>query len=363
MEEYIKEYPESGFMRDLPYGLELLGENLLDISHLPFSHHSVGGFCREDARPLQLRALSKKERLQSIKQEAEAVDIHEDLQLSNRNYSAPVFQVEVQNASLSDPTFMARNRTRQVEANSTATSGFYDPCHIRYRRVFGGRSGANIELFLCPTASGKSRVFFFNTFERALKRNMDEAVNAQKDWFGRMKQRFINSRIRILVGGSEWHGHMVAHDIFDGDGIFLNKQGDRMNRDGLTYKDYFIPTTADVLVKNYRRWLDSAAEITLTRYGKEGMAAVASATGTVADPSGQPAYLDRDQREQMLDRYSSHTKNCKICSQALSKLQKNRSTMDVIRTAMLGAVGASSSTLSICFFWPCQEEVLHRLPE
>jgi phenylpropionate dioxygenase-like ring-hydroxylating dioxygenase large terminal subunit len=31
------------FMRDLPYGFELLGENLLDLAHLPFSHHGVGG--------------------------------------------------------------------------------------------------------------------------------------------------------------------------------------------------------------------------------------------------------------------------------------------------------------------------------
>jgi hypothetical protein len=29
------------FMQDLPYGMELLGENLLDLSNLPFSHHFV----------------------------------------------------------------------------------------------------------------------------------------------------------------------------------------------------------------------------------------------------------------------------------------------------------------------------------
>jgi pheophorbide a oxygenase len=33
----------SCFMRDLPYGYELLAENLLDLAHLPFSHHGVGG--------------------------------------------------------------------------------------------------------------------------------------------------------------------------------------------------------------------------------------------------------------------------------------------------------------------------------
>ena len=41
-----------GFQRDLPYGYELLGENLADISHLPFSHHSVGTLNRVDGRRL-----------------------------------------------------------------------------------------------------------------------------------------------------------------------------------------------------------------------------------------------------------------------------------------------------------------------
>ena len=51
-----------GFMRDLPYGFELLGENLADISHLPFSHHSVGTLNRGDGRPVPLEMLSEAER-------------------------------------------------------------------------------------------------------------------------------------------------------------------------------------------------------------------------------------------------------------------------------------------------------------
>ena len=44
LEEWYKIRGDSScFMRDLPYGYELLGENLLDLSHLPFSHHGVGG--------------------------------------------------------------------------------------------------------------------------------------------------------------------------------------------------------------------------------------------------------------------------------------------------------------------------------
>ena len=48
-----------GFQRDLPYGYELLGENLADISHLPFSHHSVGTLNRADGRLEMLQNLQK----------------------------------------------------------------------------------------------------------------------------------------------------------------------------------------------------------------------------------------------------------------------------------------------------------------
>mmetsp|Transcript_45548 Transcript_45548/g.110835 ORF Transcript_45548/g.110835 Transcript_45548/m.110835 type:complete len:385 (+) Transcript_45548:171-1325(+) len=50
------------FQRDLPYGYELLGENLLDLSHLPFSHHSVGGLDRESGGPIPFVMLSDEQK-------------------------------------------------------------------------------------------------------------------------------------------------------------------------------------------------------------------------------------------------------------------------------------------------------------
>lgn len=37
------------FVRDLPYGYDALVENLLDPSHVPFSHHGVMGPARRYA--------------------------------------------------------------------------------------------------------------------------------------------------------------------------------------------------------------------------------------------------------------------------------------------------------------------------
>eukprot|EP00539_Tryblionella_compressa_P004066 CAMPEP_0178750426 /NCGR_PEP_ID=MMETSP0744-20121128/9974_1 /TAXON_ID=913974 /ORGANISM="Nitzschia punctata, Strain CCMP561" /LENGTH=363 /DNA_ID=CAMNT_0020403979 /DNA_START=128 /DNA_END=1215 /DNA_ORIENTATION=+ len=52
------------FMRDLPYGYELLGENLLDLSHLPFSHHSVGYLSRDLGGPLPFQMLKDSQKSQ-----------------------------------------------------------------------------------------------------------------------------------------------------------------------------------------------------------------------------------------------------------------------------------------------------------
>ena len=64
---------------------------------------------------------------------------------------------------------------------------------------------------------------------------------------------------------------------------------------------------------------------------------------------GEPWYevltRARNCREEMLDRYESHTKNCKICSAALAKNEKKRKRFEVARSIINGGIGASSSTL------------------
>ena len=83
------------FQRDLPYGFEYLGENLADVSHLPFSHHSVGALNREDSCPIPLELLSEAEKLDVAK-----LHKNEDKRLST-------FQVRVVNAGEHDPEIVA----------------------------------------------------------------------------------------------------------------------------------------------------------------------------------------------------------------------------------------------------------------
>lgn len=337
----------NGFMRDLPYGYELLGENLVDISHLPFSHHSVGGLNRIDGRPVPLKMLSRSESLQASKSQ------------NGHGAVLPLFQAQVINATEHDPEIVAMLKNPEAKTKSDpslalATVGFFDPCHVRYHRNPGIQgSSYEINLFLCPTSAGKSRVFLFTPFEAMLNsikpanssspRTMEEKPMEQGFSAAERNKKKLQPFFSVFRAAREFFkpkpagfaphmGHMIAHRIFDGDGIFLHKQGDRMRRSKLTYHDYHTPTSSDAIVNAYRRWLDRAASVTKS-VGEES-AAVAS--------TGGGSYHDDLARSEMLDRYTSHTAHCKICLVALKQLEDKRDETRMISTALLGASGASS---------------------
>jgi hypothetical protein len=108
---------------------------------------------------------------------------------------------------------------------------------------------------------------------------------------------------------------MMAHNFFDGDGIFLHKQGNRMKVADLTYKDYSTPASADVLLKQYRRFLDTAAKETR----KVGLDSIADAA------VGTESYGDDAQRSELLDWYNAHTTKCSVCMKSLQKARRKKS--------------------------------------
>jgi len=342
----LRRFHETGgtaraFQRDLPYGFELLGENLADISHLPFSHHSVGALNRGDGRPVPLEMISGAEKRITAKLQG---NNHDD-----GGGKLPLYQARVKNASEHDPEIVAAlkyNPALQAVADNTkatCTIGFFDPCHIRYHRNQGiPGSSYEIDLFMCPTAEGRSRVFLFTPFEKLLSKEdgkeyrpsglMQRTANklgANKlSLFSRAKKKSFSPHI----------GHMIAHSIFDGDGIFLNKQGDRMRRaNHSTYKDYHTPTSADLLVNAFRRWLGKAVEVTRAA-GHKGAASAAAG-------DGDNTYNDNRPRAELLDRYASHTATCNICQTALKSLKQKRDRLSLLSTTLIGATGASGVIL------------------
>lgn len=327
LERYYNVHGDSaGFMRDLPYGMELLGENLLDLSHLPFSHHSVGSLDRDLGGPLPLRMLSESERIEL------AVD--ED--------AVPLFQAEVQNAPEHDPVFMALSKSMgPLPDNSTTTIAYFEPCHVRYHRVGLGGKAVDVQLFMCPISAGKSRVFLFNVFESILppvNDDGDDNVGGRRNFRQRVKEFSVKAQIeklkkaiigRLFKPGSV-RSHMMSHAIFDGDGIFLHKQGDRMRRAGLTYRDYETPSSADVLLNAFRRFLDSSSKQAADRGATNALESV-----------GFRNYFDDEARSVLLDRYESHTVNCEICTEALESCRRRRDRYAILSTALAGAAGTS----------------------
>lgn len=269
--------PAAGFQRDLPYGYELLGENLLDVSHLPFSHHGVGGLAREAGGSLELRPLPPSPPAPgaarfsaAVLQPARDDPVLKGMAAAFPSASEPSENLprQPENASETRPRGTATRDPSSPppcfpqmvdSAAASVNISFFAPQHVRYERRPRPGAAANVELFLCPTAQGRSRVFLFNAFAAGAR----PAVPAS-----RMARLLLSKAVgavrRLLVGGPPPRSfgapgtvadHMLSHLIFDGDGIFLHYQGQRMAERGLSFRDYFTPTSAGALVL---RFLDTS---------------------------------------------------------------------------------------------------------
>mmetsp|Transcript_17413 Transcript_17413/g.31489 ORF Transcript_17413/g.31489 Transcript_17413/m.31489 type:complete len:409 (+) Transcript_17413:3-1229(+) len=340
-ESYEKFGADACFMRDLPYGMELLGENLLDLSHLPFSHHGVGKLQRDMGGELPLRVMGGQERVDYARWEEEfgATSKGHD----GTNYAVPLYQVEILNATQNDPMFLsiAAMLPNGVSPDANGTIAFFEPCHVRYRRERVSGTFGHVELFMSPTSAGKSRVFLWNTIRRpppaapsGEKQSLKSRL-ASLSPMAAIKKRVIAK----LMNPASARSHTMAHLIFDGDGIFLHKQGNRMQSSGQTFRQYSTPTAADVLLNSYRRYLDAAAKLSIERSGSNAAAESVSFIGS--------AYRDDMPRSVMLDRYESHTKHCSVCSAELARCEKRKGFYETAEVSFAGAGGASAVALLI----------------
>jgi Pheophorbide a oxygenase len=308
---------------------------------------------RKIGGPLPTRMLSEAERKENVLWEKK---YHTDDNNTNDTETMVLatFQAEIINASLHDPIFKAFAKAGSFGAappeDWTTTIAYYDPCHVRYRRWRG--TAFHVELFLCPTSQGRSRVFLFNAIERqehGIPRGQQKTPRRQ---FGQIltslkPSTWKTSLMRLVFQkmSSGHRGHLLSHKIFDGDGIFLAMQGNRMKRANLTYSDYSTPSSADILLNAYRRFLDTAATITRNsgssnqkqQHTSDDLAIMASAV------VGMDNYEDDAPRSEMLDRYNTHTKDCPICSNALQLARRSKRRLGLFQTALHGSAGAMTT--------------------
>ena len=131
-----------------------------------------------------------------------------------------------------------------------------------------------------------------------------------------------------MLGGRGQYGH--------------KKNKDKEKSPSLSYRDYQTPSSADVLVNAFRRY------VTLSVKKDDDSDNDDINNDTINDSiidSVQPTKVKYDTdnipRSKILDRYESHTKNCPLCRNALKKGRQREKILNVVHTALIGSTGAS----------------------
>ena len=172
----------------------------------------------------------------------------------------------------------------KIEGNIQTQITFTPPCHLEYTIRFGGDRQVGLVTYCLPVAPGKSRIV------AQFPRNFAQRLH---HWTPR------------------WWNHIaVRNSVLDGDMVLLHLQERDLQQKAKSDPPehwtslYKLPTSADRLVIEFRRWWD--------RYGQEAL------PWNLYTDSPLPT-LDR---QHLLDRYHQHTRLCSSCRQALTRIQQ-----------------------------------------
>ncbi len=163
---------------------------------------------------------------------------------------------------------------------------FEPPCRLEYVIQFG-ESGKQVGLvtYCIPVAPGKSRIVA--QFPRNFAKTLHKVIPRWWD--------HINNRNLVL----------------DGDMILLHQQEHflQQREQVESWKTaYKLPTTADRLVIEFRKWFDQYCQGKLP-WSEVGLNPVAN-------------YKINQNRKEVLDRYNQHTQHCRSCRNALKTVQR-----------------------------------------
>lgn len=225
--------------RDLPYDALTLLENVIDASHIPYTHHNTVGN-RDNVAPLDLEVTeSGKQGFQGVWEEG----------------------------------------PRKGKLGTQYTT-FTAPC-LMWHDLTSKQFGRTLTVvYATPISKGKCRLF------------------------ARFPFKFASPFPRFFIKlAPQWFNHTNQNGILEDDQIFLHHQerylaavggGEQYN------KAFYLPTKADLYVSELRQWVNLYD----------------------ADPFPNQDLPPVLSKELLLDRYHSHTKNCRSCSGALQNIQK-----------------------------------------
>ncbi len=241
LDENPKSWTIQDTFRDLPMDAVTLLENVLDVSHVPFTHHKTVGK-RENASPVEASII--RESAEGFEAFWEEGPRRGKLGSQSTTFSAP-----------------------QLMWHDLTAKGF-----ARILTV----------VYAVPIRRGECRLF------------------------ARFPFQFESAAPRLLIGlRPRWLQHIGNHKVLEDDQIFLHWQERVLEASGgsaAAERAFFLPTSSDRYVSALHRWLN--------QNGGEPFA-------------GRPLPA-RQATEVLMDRYRSHTQNCRSCSQALERIRQIR---------------------------------------
>ncbi len=246
IEENADDWVIINTFRDLPYDAVTLLENVLDASHVPFTHHNTVGK-RSNAGPVELEVLES-----------------------------------AKNGFVG--TWAEGPRKGQLGRQDTK---FIAPC-LMWHDLTSKQYGRTMTVvYATPIRKGECRLF------------------------ARFPFKFTSKLPGFLMKLTpKWYSHLGQNRILEDDQIFLHYQERYLEAKGgseKVAKAFYLPTKADLFVFEYRNWLSQFQ----------------------ADPFPGQTLPPPLPTNQLLDRYHSHTKNCRSCQQALTQIQNIREKMAI----------------------------------
>ena len=257
--------------RDLMYDYSTLVENVLDPSHVPFSHHKVQG-SRDRV----------KHGMYSLKRDSSV-------------------------ALTNNPLEIAANQGGFMGSENIGSLSFIPPstCHYVVKKPTG--EWFSFVVYCVPTTPGRSRLI------------THQITNFKK----------LPLPLKIFSLLPRWLDHvLIRNKVLDGDSVLLHEQEHLMTDQARANgevdskgwkKEFHMPFQADVMVTAFRNWLDSVNS------GPWGRPLHLVPGHAQARLSGS--------KEEILERFHSHTQQCISCRKAFKAVEMWLGVLKVVAAA------------------------------
>lgn len=173
----------------------------------------------------------------------------------------------------------------KIEKGLRSTITFEPPCRLEYAIKIGDDAKqVGLVVYCVPVSPGKSRLI------------------------GQFPRNFAKGLMKIIP---RWWEHLnTRHLVLEGDMILLQQQEYYLQEKQETESwktAYKLPTEADRLVIEFRRWFDTYCQGKLP-WKQVGI--------------NDTKLIINDNRQEVLDRYHQHTQHCSSCRNALNNVKK-----------------------------------------